>query len=319
MDEKETIKSCTCVIPCYNEEEAIPEFYREMQKIRKQMEEELKFTLLFVDDGSSDRTLEILKRLSGEDEQVCYLSFSRNFGKEAALYAGLEHAKGDYIAVMDVDLQDPPELLPQMYESVIREGYDSVGCRRVSRKGEPLMRSFFARRFYGIMRRISNTDIMDGARDFRFMTRQVADAILSLGEYNRFSKGIFGWVGFRTKWIPYENRERAAGKTKWSFWKLVLYSIEGIAAFSTKPLMIASVVGVLFCMVSLILMLFIFGRAALYGDPVAGWPSMVCIITFLGGIQLFCLGIIGMYLSKTYLEVKRRPVYLIKEKSTCII
>ncbi|MGN0277191.1 MAG: glycosyltransferase family 2 protein, partial [Hominisplanchenecus sp.] len=242
-------KTCTCVVPCYNEEETIPTFYREMKKIRKQMEEYLNIILLFVDDGSGDRTLEIVKNLAKKDSQVCYLSFSRNFGKEAALYAGLEYAKGEFVAVMDVDLQDPPELLPQMY-------------------------------------------------------RAVADAILSMEEYNRFSKGIFGWVGFRTKWIPYENRERSAGKTKWSFWKLLLYSIEGMVAFSTKPLMIASAAGVLFCLVSLILMLFLFSRAALYGDPVAGWPSMVCIVTFLGGIQLFCLGITGIYLSKTYLEVK---------------
>lgn len=306
------------IVPCFNEEETLDIFYRETKKVID-IDLKMDYEMILIDDGSRDGTLSVMKSLSKEDPCVKYISFSRNFGKEAALYAGLEHAKGEFVAVMDVDLQDPPELLPQMYRAVAEEGYDSAGCRRVSRKGEPPIRSYFAKKFYRIMHRISDTDIMDGARDFRFMTRQVADAILSMEEYNRFSKGIFGWVGFRTKWIPYENRERSAGKTKWSFWKLLLYSIEGMVAFSTKPLMIASAAGVLFCLVSLILMLFLFSRAALYGDPVAGWPSMVCIVTFLGGIQLFCLGITGIYLSKTYLEVKHRPIYLIKEKNTCTI
>ena len=307
-------ESCTCIVPCYNEEETIPQYYAAMQKIREQMAEKLEFLLLFVDDGSSDRTLDEIKALAQRDEAVHYLSFSRNFGKEAALYAGLEHADSDYVVIMDVDLQDPPDLIPQMYEAVKEEGYDCVGCRRVTRKGEPPIRSFFARKFYSLMRHISDTDIVDGARDYRFMTRKVADAIVSMEESNRFSKGIYGWVGFRTKGLAYENRERVAGKTKWSFFKLFRYSIEGIAAFSTKPLTIASFVGCLFCFVAMAAMLFIFGRAALYGDPVAGWPSMVCVITFLGGVQLFCLGIIGMYLSRTYLEVKKRPIYLVREE-----
>ena len=286
-------ETCTCIVPCYNEEETVPQYYAAMKKIRRQMAEKLEFILLFVDDGSSDRTLDEIKALARRDEAVHYLSFSRNFGKEAALYAGLEHADSDYVVIMDVDLQDPPDLIPQMYEAVKEEGYDCVGCRRVTRKGEPPIRSFFARKFYSLMRHISDTDIVDGARDYRFMTRKVADAIVSMA---------------------YENRERVAGKTKWSFFKLFRYSIEGIAAFSTKPLTIASFVGCLFCFVAMAAMLFIFGRAALYGDPVAGWPSMVCVITFLGGVQLFCLGIIGMYLSRTYLEVKKRPIYLVREE-----
>lgn len=309
------MKLCSCVVPCYNEESAIPYYYREMQGIMEQMREELEFELIFIDDGSSDRTLEVVKELAEQDARVKYVSFSRNFGKEAGLFAGLEKARGDYVVTMDVDLQDPPHLLPEMYEHIRTGEYDCVATRRVSRAGEPPIRSFFARQFYKIMKKISSADIMDGARDYRFMTRQMVEGILSMKEYNRFSKGIFGWVGFRTKWLAYENIERVAGETKWSFWKLFLYSLEGIVAFSTTPLLIASVVGVLFCGIAFIMLLAIFMRAALFGDPVAGWPSMVCIITFLGGIQLFCIGIIGLYLAKTYLEVKRRPIYLVKEEN----
>ena len=285
-----------------------------MLGIMEQLKEELEFELVFIDDGSSDGTLEMLQQLAAKDSRVKYVSFSRNFGKEAALFAGLEKAKGDYVATMDVDLQDPPHLMPEMYEIIKSQEYDCVATRRVSRVGEPPIRSFFARQFYKIMKKISSADIMDGARDYRFMTRKMVDGILSMREYNRFSKGIFGWVGFRTKWLAYENIERVAGETKWSFWKLFLYSLEGIVAFSTTPLMIASVVGVLFCALAFVMLLVIFVRAMIFGDPVAGWPSLVCIITFLGGIQLFCIGIIGMYLAKTYLEVKKRPIYLIKEE-----
>lgn len=309
------MKLCSCVVPCYNEESAIPYYYEQMQGIMEQMRGRLEFELVFIDDGSSDKTLEVLKKLAQADGRVKYISFSRNFGKEAGLFAGLQKAKGDYVVTMDVDLQDPPHLIPQMYE-ILEEGeYDCVATRRVSRKGEPPIRSFFARQFYKLMKKISSADIMDGARDYRFMSRKMVDAILSMQEYNRFSKGIFGWVGFRTKWLAYENIERVAGETKWSFWKLFLYSLEGIVAFSTTPLMIASVVGVLFCAIAFLMLLVIFVRAMIFGDPVAGWPSMVCIITFLGGIQLFCIGIIGLYLAKTYLEVKKRPIYLIREEN----
>lgn len=309
------MKLCSCVVPCYNEESAIPYYYEQMQGIMEQMKESLEFELVFIDDGSSDRTLEVLKSLAASDRRVKYVSFSRNFGKEAGLYAGLCKAKGDYVVTMDVDLQDPPALIPQMYEIMETGEYDCVATRRVSRAGEPPIRSFFARQFYKIMKKISSADIMDGARDYRFMSRKMVDAILSMQEYNRFSKGIFGWVGFRTKWLAYENVERVAGETKWSFWKLFLYSLEGIVAFSTTPLMIASVVGVLFCMIAFLMLIVIFVRAMIFGDPVAGWPSMVCIITFLGGIQLFCIGIIGLYLAKTYLEVKKRPIYLVREEN----
>lgn len=309
------MKLCSCVVPCYNEESAIPYYYEQMQGIMEQMKESLEFELVFIDDGSSDRTLEVLKSLAASDRRVKYVSFSRNFGKEAGLYAGLCKAKGDYVVTMDVDLQDPPALIPQMYEILETGEYDCVATRRVSRAGEPPIRSFFARQFYKIMKKISSADIMDGARDYRFMSRKMVDAILSMQEYNRFSKGIFGWVGFRTKWLAYENVERVAGETKWSFWKLFLYSLEGIVAFSTTPLMIASVVGVLFCLIAFLMLIVIFVRAMIFGDPVAGWPSMVCIITFLGGIQLFCIGIIGLYLAKTYLEVKKRPIYLVREEN----
>lgn len=305
----------TIIIPCYNEEEAIPYFYREILKIQNDLRD-LELDFLFIDDGSLDRTLDVLKGLRGNDTRVHYISLSRNFGKEAAIYAGLQNATGDYIVTMDVDLQDPPSLLPEMYKIVSEEGYDCAATCRTTRKGEPPIRSFLAKKFYKIMNKISKTDIVDGARDYRFMNRQMVNAILMMSEYNRFLKGIYGWVGFKIKWIPFENVERIAGKTKWSFWKLFLYSIEGIIAFSTAPLAIASVIGLLFFGISLILLLSIFVKAALWGDPVAGWPSLVCIITFLGGIQLFCLGILGLYLSKTYLETKNRPIYIVKESDS---
>lgn len=310
MEEK---KLCSVVVPCYNEEKAVPLYYSAMQEIIPRMDS-LKFEFWFVDDGSTDGTLNVIKQLRKEDKRVHFVSFSRNFGKEAGLFAGLSHAKGDYIVTMDVDMQDPPSLLPSMYEAVSCEGYDCCATRRVDRKGEPPIRSFFARSFYRLIHKISKTDIVDGARDYRFMTRAMADSILSMTEYNRFSKGIFGWVGFNTKWLSYENVERSAGETKWSFWKLFLYSIDGIVAFSTMPLSIASVMGIIFCILAFIGVIFIFVRALFFGDPVAGWPSLVCIVTLLGGIQLLCIGIMGMYLSKTYLETKHRPIYIAKEE-----
>lgn len=288
---------CTCIVPCFNEEEAIPYYYEEMQKVMQKVPE-LDFELLFVDDGSCDGTLKVLKELAQKDSGVRYISFSRNFGKEAALYAGLQNAGGDYAVTMDVDLQDPPSLIPEMYKVIQQGEYDSVATRRVTRKGEPKIRSFFARKFYQIINKMSDADIVDGARDFRFMKRSMVDAILSMKEYNRFSKGIFGWVGFKTKWLEYENVERVVGETKWSFWKLFRYALEGIIAFSTTPLSIVSVIGMVICFLSFILLLVIIIRALLVGDPVAGWPSLVCIITSLGGVQLLCTGIVGLYLSK---------------------
>ena len=298
------------VVPCYNEQESILLFYEEINKVSEEMEQEFEF--IFVNDGSSDHTLDCMKALSEKDARVKYVSFSINFGKEAAIHAGFSKAEGDYIVMMDADLQDPPSLLPEML-SYMEQGYDSVATRRVTRKGEPPIRSFFARMFYKIINKISNVDIVDGARDYRLMTAQMKDAILAMPEYNRFSKGIFGWVGFRTKWLEYENVERVAGETKWNFWKLFLYSVEGIIAFSTAPLVLSSVFGMLFCILSFALIVFIIVRTILFGDPVAGWPSLVCIMFFIGGIQLFCHGITGQYLSKTYLETKNRPKYIIKD------
>ena len=300
------------IIPCYNEQEAIPIFYKEIQKTAEELSHQ-ELELLFVNDGSKDGSLEEMKHLSEADPRVKYVSFSRNFGKEAAMYAGLSYASGDYIAIMDVDLQDPPALLPEMYRILTTEDYDCVATRRVTRKGEPPIRSFFARRFYGLMHRLSKTEIVDGARDYRLMTRQFVDELLRLGEYNRFSKGLFGWVGLRTKWLEYENVERSAGETKWSFWKLLIYSIEGIVGFTTAPLVMAAFLGILFCLMAFIAICFIVIRTILYGDPVSGWPSMTCIIVFLGGIQLFCMGILGEYLAKTYMETKHRPIFICKE------
>jgi glycosyltransferase involved in cell wall biosynthesis len=308
------MKLLTVVVPCFNEQDNIRDFYNEFIKNEPFLSSKgTGFEILYVDDGSTDDTVENVKKLSGEDDRVHLVSFSRNFGKEAAIFAGLQKSKGDYTVIMDADLQDPPSLIPSMFEA-IEEGYDSVATRRVSRKGEPLIRSFFARKFYRLMRRISKTEIVDGARDYRLMTRQVVDAILSMPEYCRFTKGIFGWVGFKTKWIEFENVERRKGETKWSFWKLFAYSIEGITSFSTAPLAFAAFAGMFFCIVAFIAILFVFFRAILFGDPTSGWPSMVCIILLIAGIQLFCIGIVGQYLAKTYLEVKSRPIYLVKEE-----
>ena len=306
-------KLCSCIVPCFNEEEVIPLYYEEMQKVRKQEEGKIDFEIIFIDDGSKDKTLEVIKKLSEQDECIHYVSFSRNFGKEAAMYAGFEHANGEYVVTMDVDLQDPPHLIPEMIRSIEEEGYDSVATRRVTRKGEPPIRSFFARRFYGLINKISDADIVDGARDFRMMKRDMVNAILSMPEYNRFTKGIFGWVGFKTKWIEFENVERAAGETKWSFWKLFRYALEGIIAFSTVPLTIVSLIGVIVCIIAFLFLLFVVIREAIFGDPVAGWPSLICVISFLSGIQLLGIGVVGMYLSKTYLETKKRPIYIKKE------
>lgn len=306
-------KLCSCIVPCFNEEEVIPLYYEEMQKVRKQEEGKIDFEIIFIDDGSKDKTLEVIKKLSEQDECIHYVSFSRNFGKEAAMYAGFEHANGEYVVTMDVDLQDPPHLIPEMIRSIEEEGYDSVATRRVTRKGESPIRSFFARRFYGLINKISDADIVDGARDFRMMKRDMVNAILSMPEYNRFTKGIFGWVGFKTKWIEFENVERAAGETKWSFWKLFRYALEGIIAFSTVPLTIVSLIGVIVCIIAFLFLLFVVIRAAIFGDPVAGWPSLICVISFLSGIQLLGIGVVGMYLSKTYLETKKRPIYIKKE------
>lgn len=299
------------IVPCFNEEEAIPLFFAEMEKIKKNISHQ--FEYIFINDGSKDKTLEVLRDLAKRNDFVRYISFSRNFGKEAALYAGLQAATGDLVTVMDVDLQDPPELLPQMVEMIETSDIDCVGTRRADRKGEPPIRSFFAKKFYQLINRISETEMVDGARDYRLMTRQMVDAILELTEHNRFSKGIFSWVGFKTKYISFENRERAAGETSWSFWKLFNYSIDGIVNFSDAPLNIASFVGAFSCVVALIAMIFIIVRALLFGDPTAGWPSMVTIILFIGGVQLLCIGIIGKYIGKIFLETKKRPVYIVKE------
>lgn len=308
------MKLLSVIVPCYNEEESVGLFYEELTKNDPYFaQKEIELELLYIDDGSADRTVEEVRKLRDRDERVHLVSFSRNFGKEAAMFAGMEHSKGDYVVIMDVDLQDPPSLLPRMLEG-IGEEYDSVATRRVSRKGEPPVRSFFARMFYRLMKKISKTEIMDGARDYRLMTRQMVNAILSMKEYNRFTKGIFGWVGFRTKWLEYENVERTKGETKWNFWKLFVYSLDGITAFSTVPLMIASVAGVLFCFLAFVMIVFIIVRKLVFGDPVSGWPSLVCIMLFLSGVQFFCTGILGQYLAKTYMEVKRRPIYLVKEE-----
>lgn len=314
------------VIPCYNEEASIPLFHEEIKRVLSEMQRKfasetdaITFEAIYVDDGSIDGTLSAIKNICKSDVQeglsVRYISFSRNFGKEAALLCGLDASSGEYVATMDADMQDPPSLLPEMYTKLLESGADNVATRRVTRKGEPRIRSFFARMFYRIINKLSDTEIVDGARDYRLMRRSMVDAICSLRETNRFSKGIFGWVGFQTEWIEYENVERAAGETKWSFWSLFAYSIDGIVAFSTKPLNIASVSGVLFCLIAFILLVFIVIRTLVFGDPVAGWPSLVCIILFVGGLQMFCMGIFGQYLAKTYLEVKSRPMYVIRDSN----
>lgn len=300
------------IIPCYNEEKSVPIFYEAIQKVVKEIDAE--FEYIFVDDGSKDNTLKIIKSLKAQDNKVRYISFSRNFGKEAAMLAGLESADGNYVAIMDVDLQDPPELLKEMYSSIKTEDYDCIATRRVTRKGEPFIRSLFSRAFYKIINKMTDFEMVDGARDYRLMTAQVKDAIISLKEYNRYSKGLFPFVGFKTKWIEYENVKRAAGETKWSFWKLVKYALEGITAFTTAPLAIASIIGFLFCIISGIFIMIIIIKTLAFGDPTSGWPSLACIVMFMGGVQLLSLGIIGQYLSKTYLEVKNRPIYIVREK-----
>ena len=297
------------IVPCYNEEQSLPYFQKEVSAVMDRMNY-LDFEIIFVNDGSRDGTLALLRQMAAQDKRIKYLSFSRNFGKEAAMYAGLQHASGDYAAVMDADLQDPPALLEEMYRAVTQEGYDSAATRRVTRKGEPPIRSFFARMFYRIINRMADVEIVDGARDFRLMNRKFLDALLSLKEYNRFSKGLFGWVGFKTKWIEFENVERVAGETKWSFWKLFRYSIEGIVAFTTAPLTMASVMGFFMCLLALCSTVFIVIRKLLFGDPVSGWASTASIITFIGGIQLFFMGVFGQYLAKAYTEIKTAPFTL---------
>ncbi len=310
-------KKISVVVPCFNEEESIPLFYEETLKhIKALCNESLisDYEFIFVDDGSSDRTIQCLRDLSDKDSNVHYISFSRNFGKESALFAGLKKSDGDYITVMDADLQDPPSLLREMLKAIQEENYDCAATRRTTRKNEPVIRSFFARMFYKIMGKMSDVQVVDGARDYRLMTRTYKDAVVSLCEKNRFTKGIFPWVGFNTKWLAYENVERVAGQTKWSFWKLFKYSIDGIIGFSTKPLALASIFGILAIFAAVIFLAFIIIRKICYGDPVQGWASMTCIIIFIGGIQLFTTGILGLYISKIYTEVKNRPIYIAKEE-----
>lgn len=300
------------IVPCFNEEQAIPIFYREITKISAGMSG-VEFEYVFVNDGSKDKTEQVIRGLAERDKVVKYISLSRNFGKESAMYAGMENASGDYVVIMDVDLQDPPALIPEMYEAVKSGGYDCAATRRVNRNGEARIRSFFARAFYKLINHISQTEIVDGARDFRLMSRRMVDSILSMCEYNRFSKGIFSWVGFETKWIGYENINRSAGETKWSFWKLFKYSIDGIVGFSTAPLALSSLMGIILFFISIVGIIFIIVRQLLYGGSAYGWPSMICVILLVGGLQLLSIGILGQYLSKTYLETKRRPIYIIKE------
>ena len=306
------MQKLSLIVPCYNEEEALPFFYAEVDKISALLNG-YEVEMLFVDDGSKDKTLEVVKELAKKDKRVKYLSFSRNFGKEAAMYAGFCNVTGDLVAVMDADMQDPPSLLPKMIQIIEEEGYDSVATRRVTRKGEPKIRSFFARMFYKIMGKISDVDLVDGARDFRLMKRKMVDAIVAMSETNRFSKGIFGWIGFKTYWLEYENVKRVAGQTKWSFWKLFKYSMEGITNFSDAPLQIASWSGIFFTFIAVVALLVVFIRALCFGDKVAGWPSTICIILFVGGVQLFCLGMIGQYISKIFRETKKRPIYIVSE------
>ena len=305
------MKKITLIVPCFNEQEALPFFYSEVKNVMEKLEYE--YELLFINDGSKDKTLDILKNFAESDDCVRYISFSRNFGKEAAMYAGFCNAEGDYAAVMDADMQDPPSLLPEMLEIMETGEYDSVATRRVSRAGEPPIRSWFARKFYAIINKISDADIVDGARDFRLMRREMVDAIVAMGEVNRFSKGIFGWIGFRTYWLPYENQERVAGTTKWSFWSLLKYAINGIINFSEAPLNISSWFGIVMTAISFVFLIFIVVRRLCFGDPVAGWASTVCIIIFIGGIQLFCMGVMGQYIAKNYSESKHRPHYIIAD------
>ena len=306
------MEKISIVVPAYNEEESIPYFYEEINKEFKELKQELE--LIFVDDGSKDKTLDVIKGLT-KDKRVKYISFSRNYGKEAAMWAGLNASTGDYVTIMDSDLQDPPSLLKEMIRLIKEEGYDIVGTRRVTRKGEPVIRSFFARMFYKIINKMSKVEMVDGARDFRLMTRQVVNSVLSLKEYNRYSKGLFSFVGFKTKWLEYENIQRVAGETKWSFWKLLLYAIDGIVAFTTIPLTIAIAIGFIFCLIAFIMIIVVIVKTLAFGDPTTGWPSLACIIFMVSGIQLLCIGVIGEYLSKMYLEVKNRPIYIVKESN----
>lgn len=304
-------KVISIVVPCYNEEAVLGAWYDEMTRVAAEMKE-VDFEFVLVDDGSSDGTLTEIEKLARKDSRVRFVSFSRNFGKEAALLAGLEYAKGDYIATMDADLQDPPKLLPEMYKYIESGEYDCVGTRRVNRDGEPPIRSFFARIFYKLINRMSKIEMVDGARDYRLMTRQMVNAIISMREYNRYSKGLFSFVGFRTKWIEFKHVDRAAGETHWSFWKLFVYALEGICAFSTVPLVIAAVLGLLFCFVAFVMIVVIIVKTLAFGDPVSGWPSMICVVLMVGGLQMLALGVIGQYLAKTYLETKQRPVYIVR-------
>lgn len=312
----EKMSKISIVVPMYNEQESLGILYKELNRVTDTLPE-YEFEYLFVNDGSSDATLAEIRQLAEKDKRVRYVSFSRNFGKEAALYAGLKNATGDYVATMDADLQDPPALLPQMIAMIEAGDCDNVATRRVNRKGEPPIRSLFAKCFYKVMRHLSHIEIADGARDYRLMSRAMVDSIVSVSEYNRFSKGIFAWVGYETKWLEFENVERSAGETKWSFWKLVRYSFDGIINFSDTPIRISSYLGLLLTVLSFVAIIIEVIRALVFGDPVAGWPSLVCIITFIGGIQLFCMGIMGQYIAKTYMEVKRRPHYIVKETNCC--
>lgn len=301
------------IVPCYNEQEVLPIFYEEIKNVMNSLAYD--YEIIFINDGSKDQTLKILKELAGKDENVFYISFSRNFGKEAAMYAGFCNVTGDYIAVMDADMQDPPSLLPQMLKILESGEYDSVATRRTTRKGEPVIRSWFARLFYKLINKISDADVVDGARDFRLMKREMVDAIVKMGEYNRFSKGIFGWIGYKTYWISYENVNRVAGETKWNFWKLFKYAIDGVINFSQVPLSLASWFGIIMTIISFLTIIFIVVRKLMFGDPVAGWASIICVVTFIGGVQLFCMGIMGQYIAKTYIEVKERPHYIVGESN----
>lgn len=307
------MKKISVVVPCYNEEESLPLFYEEVNKVTEQMKKKAEFEFIFVNDGSKDKTLEEFRKLAKKDKRVKYISFSRNFGKEAGMLAGLEHATGDYVTTMDADLQDPPTLLEEMFDTLEAGEYDCCATKSTNRKGYSFLRKTFTKWFYEIIGKISKTEMVPGARDFRLMTKQMVDAIISMKEYNRYSKGLFSFVGFETKWIDFEIEDRQAGVSKFNFWKLFSYAIEGIVAFSTAPLVIAALVGILFCIIAFILIIVIVVKTLVWGDPVGGWPSMVCIMFFVGGIQLFSTGIIGEYLAKTYLETKHRPVYIIKE------
>lgn len=305
------MKKISVIVPCYNEEEAIGLFYEQINKVINSLD--YKFELIFVNDGSSDNTYNIIKNLADIDKNVKYINFSRNFGKEAAMYAGLELSSGDLVTIMDADLQDPPSLLPEMIDYIDKEGYDCVATKSTSRHGYSFLRKTFTRWFYKIIAKISKTQMVAGARDYRLMSRQMVNAIINMKEYNRYSKGLFSFVGFNTKWIEFENQERVAGSTKWNFWKLFSYALDGIVGFSTAPLIISSVMGVIFCLISFVMIIFIIVKTLVFGDDTSGWPSLACIIFFVSGIQLFCLGIMGQYLSKTYLEVKNRPIYIIKD------